>query len=125
MWFDHAVWYMLNNLDRFFDARYPSLAAKYGAFITWLSAACSVAIRAQVAFITFRQLMQTAALELAANPTEKLLSKYGDACGARQIEKLFKPASFSLESTPSPSPAGYSKQRCLNINVAADEQYQQ
>lgn len=125
MWFDHSVWYMLNNLDRFFDARYPSLAAKYGAFLTWMSAACSVAIKAQVTFCTFRQLMQTAALELAMNPTEKMLSKYGNAAGARQIERLFKPAAFSLETTPSPSPASYSKRRRLNINVAADEHYQQ
>jgi hypothetical protein len=46
IWFDHAVWFMLNNLERFFDSRYPSLATKYGAFITWMSAACSVAVRA-------------------------------------------------------------------------------
>lgn len=125
MWFDHSVWYMLNNLERFFDSRYPSLAAKYGAFLTWMSAACSVAIRLQVSFIAFRQMMQTAALELAVIPNDKLLSKFGDASGARQIERLFKPASFSLETAPSPSPAGYSKRRRLNINVAADEQYQQ
>jgi hypothetical protein len=54
MWFDHAVWFMLNNLERFFDSRYPSLAAKYGAFITWMSATCSVAICTQVTFIAFR-----------------------------------------------------------------------
>lgn len=125
MWFDHSVWFMLNNLDRFFDSRYPSLAAKYGAFLTWMSAACSVAIRAQVSFIAFRQMMQTAALELAAHPNDKLLAKYGEACGARQVERLFKPASFSLEATPSPSPAGYSKRRRLNMNVGPDEQYQQ
>ena len=30
---------MLNNLERFFDsASYPSLAAKFGAFLTWISA---------------------------------------------------------------------------------------
>jgi hypothetical protein len=116
---------MLNNLERFFDSRYPSLAAKYGAFITWMSAACSVAIRTQVTFIAFRQMMQTVVLELAANPNDKLLSKYGEACGARQIERLLKPASFSLETAPSPSPAAYSKRRRLNINVGPDEQYQQ
>ena len=46
IWFDHAVWFMLNNLERFFDSRYPSLASKYGAFITWINAACAVAVSA-------------------------------------------------------------------------------
>jgi hypothetical protein len=41
-----------------------------------VSAACSVAVRAQVSFITFRQMMMTAAVELAANPSDKLLAKY-------------------------------------------------
>ena len=73
---------MLNNLERFFDSRYPSLASKYGAFITWISAACAVAVRAHVLFISIRQMMMTAALELAQNPTNKLLAKFGKACGA-------------------------------------------
>ena len=46
IWFDHSVWFMLNNLERFFDARYPSLATKYGAFITWISAAGLLAVKA-------------------------------------------------------------------------------
>jgi hypothetical protein len=33
IWFDYFVWFMLNNLDRFFYSRYLSLAAKYGAFL--------------------------------------------------------------------------------------------
>jgi hypothetical protein len=50
IWFDHAVWFILNNLPRFFDARYPSLAAKFGAFITWISAAGLLAIKSQITF---------------------------------------------------------------------------
>jgi hypothetical protein len=115
---------MLNNLDRFFDTRYPSVAAKYGAFLTWISAAGLAAVRMQVTFIAYRKLMETAAVELAANPSEKLLAKYVEALGACQIERLFKPASFSLESTPSPSPAALSKKRRLNMNVTPDEHFQ-
>jgi cellobiose-specific phosphotransferase system component IIA len=124
IWFDHAIWYMLNNLDRFFDSRYPSLASKYGAFITWMSAACSIAVCTQVTFIAYRRMMEIAAVELAANLSDKLLAKYGEAPGARQVERLFKPASFSLETTPSLSPAAYPKKRRLNMNVSSDEQYQ-
>lgn len=122
IWFDHSVWFMLNNLDRFFDARYPSSAAKFGAFLTWISSAALQAVRMQITFIAFRKLMEVAAVELAANPTEKLLAKYAEAPGARQVERLFKPATFSLETTPSPSPLP--KKRRLNMNVTPDDAYQ-
>lgn len=123
IWFDHSVWFILNNLDRFFDARYPSLAAKFGAFITWISAAALMAVKMHITFMAYRRLMDTAALELAANPSDKLLSKFGNAPGARQVERLIKSAAFSLETTPSPSPASNSKRRKLNMNVTPDEGY--
>jgi hypothetical protein len=113
---------MLNNLDRFFDARYPSLASKFGAFITWISSASLLAVRLQITFMVFRRLMEVAALEFAANPNEKLLAKYADAPRARQIERFLKPASFSLETAPSSSPINYSRKRRLNMNVTPDDQ---
>jgi hypothetical protein len=108
----------LNNLDRFFDSRYPSLATKFGAFITWISTAGLLTVKTQITFMSFRRLMETAAAELAAHPNDKLLAKYLDAPGARQVERLFKPASFSLETTPSPSPTASSRKRRLNMNVS-------
>ena len=40
LWFDHAIWFMINNLESFFDQAYGSkLAGKYGAFITWINGA--------------------------------------------------------------------------------------
>jgi hypothetical protein len=124
LWFDHSVWYMLNNLDRFFDARYPSIAAKYGAFLIWVSTTGLLAVRMQITFIAYKKLMEVAAVELAANPMDKLLAKYADALGTRQIERLFKPASFSLETTPSPCPTASSRKRRLNMNVTPKDQYQ-
>jgi hypothetical protein len=121
LWFDHSVWYMLNNLDRFFDARYPSIASKYGAFLTWVSTAGLLAVRMQITFIAYRKLMEVAAVELAANPMDKLLAKYADAPRARQIERLFKPASFSLETTPSPCLVSSSRKRRLNINITPED----
>jgi hypothetical protein len=41
-----------------------------------------------------------------------------------QIERLFKPAYFSLETTPSPCPAASSRKRRLNMNVTPKDQYQ-
>jgi hypothetical protein len=124
IWFDHSIWFILNNLDRFFDSCYPSLAAKYGAFITWVSAACSLAVKAHITFMFYRRLMESAAVEMAAHPNEKLLSRFLDAPRARQVERLFKPASFSLETTPSPSPAASARRRKLNMNVAPEEAHQ-
>lgn len=122
LWFDHAVWFMLNHLDRFFDDAYPNLAAKFGAFIAWMSTAARVAVRYQITFMTLRRMMEDAALEATVNPTGKLLAKHYEAPGARQIEKYIKPASFSLEMAPSPSPAT-TKRRKLNMNVAPTDKH--
>jgi hypothetical protein len=78
LWFDHSAWYMLNNLDRFFGAQYPSIAAKYGTFLTWVSTTGLLAVRMQITFIAYRKLMEVAAVELAANSMDKLLAKYAN-----------------------------------------------
>ena len=115
LWFDHSVWYMVNNLPVFFpDTSYPSMPSKFGAFLTWMKCAAREAVRMHITFMTMRQLMQVAAIEFAIDPAQKLLSKYYDAPGARKIERLFKPAAFSTETTPTPP----QKHRRLNINVS-------
>ena len=120
--FDHSIWIMLNNLDHFFDAHYPSLASKFGALITWISFASLIVVYLQIIFMAFRRLMEVAALEFAANPNEKFLARYANALRARQIKRSLKPTSFSLETTLSPSPVNYSRKRRLNMNVTPDNQ---
>lgn len=118
LWFDHSVWYMVNNLPVFFpDSIYPSMPSKFGAFLTWMKGAARVAVRTHITFMAVRQLMQVAAIEFATDPAQKILSKYYDAPGARKIERLFKPAAFSTEATPTPPP----KRRRLNMNVSPGE----
>ena len=56
---------------------------KFGAFITWISATSLFAVKAQITFITFRRLMEVAALELAAHTNDKFFAKYLDAPEAR------------------------------------------
>ena len=46
LWFDHAMWFMINNLERFFDKAYVNLTAKFAAFIMWISSALKKAIMA-------------------------------------------------------------------------------
>lgn len=104
LWFDHAIWFMINHLDKFYDdTSYPTLASKYGAFLIWIKGTCRTAVRAQITFKEIRRLMAIAALEFAVDPSAKLLAKYYEAPGARKIERLFKPASFSEQFVPSPS----------------------
>jgi hypothetical protein len=58
LWFDHAIWFMVNNLKRFFDSTHgPSLAGKYGAFITWINGAAQTIVQAQITFMSTRRLM--------------------------------------------------------------------
>jgi hypothetical protein len=115
LWFDHSIWFIVNNLHMFFpDATYPSLPSKFGAFLTWMKSAARLAVRTHITFLTMRRLMEVAALEYATDPSQKLLAKYYDAPGARKIERLFKPAAFSTDTTPTPP----QKRRRLNMNVA-------
>jgi hypothetical protein len=118
MWFDHAVYFMINNLGIFFGEEVPSLLAKFGAFLVWLSDAACVAVRYQVTFEHSRHLMIEAALQYAADPKAKLLPELSkSAPGIRKIERLIKPASFSATNpnTPTLTPPG--KRQKMNLNA--------
>jgi hypothetical protein len=111
LWFDQAMWFLVNNLERFFDSAYGnSLVAKFGTFITWLSGAARLAVHTQITFMVTRRLMVEAALEGTVNPDGKLLASYYEAPGTRQVECYIKNAQFSLTTAPSPSPT--TNKRC-------------
>jgi hypothetical protein len=59
------------------------VAAKYGAFLTWISATSFAVVKLHITFMTFKRFMEVAAVEFAAAPNEKLLAGYLDAPGAR------------------------------------------
>ena len=116
LWFDYAIWFILNNLERFFDSTYPTLAAKFGAFITWFNGAAKIAICHQITFIAFCCLMEVASVEYFATLDGRLLAKFYKALGARQVERFIKLAQFSIETLPSPGPTSYNWHK-LNLNV--------
>ena len=68
--------------------------------------------------------METVAVKLATHPNDKFLAKYLDAPRAKLMERLFKPASFSLETSPNPRPTTISRRRQLNINVTPEDAQQ-
>ena len=94
IWFDHAVWCMVHNLDLFFPAK-GHLCSKYAALIGWLETAARDAVKASVTFAHIRSLMIEGALEYATNPKSKLLAKHGDGAGIRKIERMIRPSSNS------------------------------
>lgn len=120
MWFDQAIWFMANNLHIFFDHEYPTLAAKFAAFIIWLSDAARVAVRHQIIFHYIRDMMVEASLQFATDPTVKLLASHPPGAGVRQIERLIKPANFSAANPITPGPGNsYKRPRSMiNCNVS-------
>jgi hypothetical protein len=69
-WFDHSIWYMVNNLGVFFpDATYPSLPSKFGAFLTWMKSVVRLAVKTHITFMVMRCHMEVAALEYAIDPS--------------------------------------------------------
>lgn len=92
IWFDHAVWCMIHNLDIFFPAK-GHLCSKYAALIGWLETAARDAVKASVTFAHIRSMMIEGVLEFATNPKGKLLTKYGDGAGIRKIERMIRPSS--------------------------------
>jgi hypothetical protein len=92
IWFDHAVWCMIHNLDIFFPAK-GHLCSKYAALVGWLETAARDAVKASVTFAHIRSMMIEGALEYATNPNGKILSKYGDGAGIRKIERMIRPSS--------------------------------
>ena len=122
MWFDQATWYMINNLSTFLPKEFPTLSAKFQAFLVWVSEAAIVVVRHQIAFMHIRQMMCDAALEFAEDSTGKLLPSLANAQGARIIEKLIKPASFSINnpSTPGVNHSGKRSWSKMNLNVVPE-----
>ena len=117
LWWDHACWYMINHLERFFDDdNYPTLNAKLAAFMVWMAKVGRQAIKSHIVFMYQRKWMIEAAVQFAAFRNAKLLDKYPDAVGFRKIERLLKPASFSIANPETPSQAP-SKRQGLNLNT--------
>lgn len=124
MWFDHAVFYMINHLGIFFqDDLFPTLASKFAAFLVWMSEAARVAVRHQVTFAHTRGFMCEAALEFATDPESKLLSKHPDGQGIRNIVRLIKPAGYSTSNpnTPNAQSTPGKRSHRINCNVEPDQ----
>ena len=122
IWFDHAIWTMINKLDMFFPNQ-PNNNTRFAAFMLWLSSAAKIAVKAAIVFNIGREHMVTAATQLSENPTQKLLPELDDAPLATKIERLLKGPKFSLlhPGSPSQAPSPFKKQR-INLNTPPSNQ---
>jgi hypothetical protein len=79
-----------------------------------MKGAARIAICMQITFLTIKRLIVVAALEYAVDPNQKLFPRHYEAPRACKIERLFKPAAFSVQASPTPPP----KRRRLNMNIS-------
>ena len=121
IWFDHAVWTMINKLEVFFSS-YPTSIARFAAFMIWMRESTKMAVRAAIVFQTSREYMIRAATQLSKNPHQRLLTEIVETPIANKIERLLKGPKFSLAhpGMPNQAPSPYKKQR-LNLNATPSE----
>ena len=121
IWFDHAVWTMINKLEVFFP-NYPTAVARFAAFMIWMHESAKVAVKAAIVFQVGREQMVKAAIQLAENPNQRLLTEISDTPIASKIERLLKGPKFSLAhpGSPSKAPSPFKKQR-LNLNSSPSD----
>jgi hypothetical protein len=121
IWFDHAIWNMINKLEVFFLS-YPTPIARFAAFMIWMRELAKMAVKAAIVFQTSREHMIRAAIQLSENPHQCLLTDIADTPIASKIERLLKGPKFSLAHSGFPSLASspYIKQR-LNLNATPSD----
>ena len=118
VWYNHAVWYVLNHLDKFFPhSEHPSLMAKFVAFIIWVSGPRRLATLCQIAFNQTRAWMCSAILQYAKNPADDCVILPGlHEAGPRLIERHIKSKAFSIANPKLPSSRPTSKKQKINLN---------
>ena len=118
MWWDHAVWFMANNLERFFsNDLHPTLVSKFATFCVWMAGTGRIATKSHLMFLQSRTWMTEAAVLFAATPNASLMTRYPDLPGFRKVERLLKPISFTLANPVTPSLGPANKRPRINCNA--------
>ena len=98
------------------------MTTKFAAFMYWMRDAGKMAVMSHIMFLHIRQWMRQSSVRLAADPEASNPSNFKDLPGYRKVERLFKPPSFSINQTASPSPAPPNKRGRFNLNVTSPGQ---
>lgn len=94
LWYDHAIWYILNHLPNFF-LNEDSMHSTFMAFLIFLSSTKDT-VMDQITFMYTCELLIKVSLEQHENPKGIFLSGYGVAEGILQVEQLIKPTTFII-----------------------------
>jgi len=118
IWWDHAIWFMANHLDRFFDdIPHPSLRSKFSAFLVWLHQAGSLAVKCHISFMHARKWICEGAVQLAVDLDGPLFTENTHLPGYKQVERLLKPASWSVANPDRTSPApAFKRQKLMSTS---------
>ena len=121
IWFDHAIWTMINKLEVFFP-NYPTTVARLATFMIWMHEYAKTAVKAAIVFQVGREQMIKAATQLADNPGQRLLTEISETPIANKIERLLKGPKFSLAhlGSPSKAPSPFKKQK-INLKSFPSE----
>jgi len=118
IWWNHACWYMVNHLGKFFtDEMFPSVKSKFIAFLIWMQGTGRLAIKCQVTFAHFQRWMCTVAIQYAANSYVEILPDLPKLPGTKKIERLLKPAAFFLANPGTPILAPPTKKQKINLKT--------
>ena len=98
IWFDHAVWYLLNHLD----ALFPNKPVEFHLplFCSWLGGQAKNLVLAQIAFINFRNIMLDTLKEMRGEEPGTILTTYNNFKGVKTISSLLNPNVEDDSSTP-------------------------
>lgn len=98
IWLDHAVWYVLNNLERLFLDK--DVIFHLSILCSWLGGKARTLVLAQITFIYFRGLMHDVLKEIQGKEPRTILTNYEKFPGIKLINSLLNPH-LEHESTPS------------------------
>lgn len=102
IWFDHAVWTMINKLKLFF-LNYLTVVDRLVTFMIWMHKFAKMAVKAAIVFQIKREQMINRAIQLLENPRQELLTDISNTPIASKIERLLKGPKFSFTHPGSPS----------------------
>jgi hypothetical protein len=119
IWFDHAVWYIINHLDKFFpQSHYPTLMSRFMAFMIWIAGSARLAVQCQLAFNQTREWFCEGVLQYAAHPHDDVVILPGyPEVGPCLIERHIKSSCFTIANPRHPSQGPLSKKQKINLNT--------
>ena len=89
IWFDHAVWFVLNHLEDLFPEK--DVVFHLSLLCSWLGGQARNLVLAQISFIFFRNYMLEALTEMQSGVPGTIIANYSHYKGVKLINSLFNP----------------------------------